>query len=179
MIQFRVMREDEAERVRDMWMQMSAELGTPLPEISAKMILANLRHYVSHPMVRCFVAEEQREIIGYITCAVRTHPVIPGLSGEIEELSVQSHPRKQEIRSHLVRQAVGFLQGKDVASIHVSICIGDPECVELHTFWQSLGWENDMTIFSIYGNVPGDPQLQHIWDEYRNPLQTEIDDSNG
>ncbi len=171
MIQFRVMREDEAERVRDMWLQMCAEVGTPLPEISAKMILANLRHYASHPMVRCFVAEEQGVLVGFITCAVRTHPVMPGLSGEIEELYMQAHQRKQEIRSHLVKQAVSFLRGQGVTNIHVTICVGNPECVELHAFWQSLGWENDMTIFSIYDNVPGSPQLQLIWDEYRHPTQ--------
>ena len=36
MAQIRMMREAEAERVRDLWMQMSAEMGTPLPETSAQ-----------------------------------------------------------------------------------------------------------------------------------------------
>lgn len=179
MIQFRVMREDEAERVRDMWLQMCAEVGTPLSEHSAKLILANLHHYASHPMVRCFVAEEQQAIIGFVTCALTTHPITPGLSGEIEELYVQAHERAHEIQAQLVKQAVTFLQERGAVSVHVNICIGDPECVESAAFWQSLGWDNDMTIFSIYSNVPGDPRLQRIWDEYRSPSQTSIDDTNG
>lgn len=179
MIQFRAMREDEAEPVRDLWLQMCADVGTPLSETSAKLILVNLRHYAAHPMTRCFVAEEQQVVIGFLTCVLNTHPIIPGLSGEIEELYVQAHEREQEIQAQLVKQAVNFLQEKGAASIHVNICVGDPECVEATTFWQSLGWENDMTIFSIYSNVPGSQRLQRIWDEYRIPPQDVIDDVNG
>jgi len=162
------MYEHEAERVRDLWLQMCAEAGTPLPASSAQLILANLKQYATHQAVHCFVAEEQHTLTGFITCSVTTHPVMPGLAGEIEEVYVQPDPHRQEVRADLVRQAVTFMQAQGVSSIHTRICVGKecPEEQELRAFWQSLGWENDMTIYSIYGNVPGDPALQQVWHEY-------------
>jgi ribosomal protein S18 acetylase RimI-like enzyme len=167
MAKIRPMEERDAERVRDLWLQMCAEAGTPLPATSSQRILANLRQYATHQFVHCFVAEEQQTIIGFVTCCVSGHPVMPGLSGEIEELYVEA--RRQEVQADLVRQAVAFLQAGGAGSIHTRICVGRecPEEEELRSFWQSLGWENDMTIYSIYSNVPGDPALQYIWDEYQ------------
>ena len=167
MTQIRPMEEHDAERVRDLWLQMCAEAGTPLPAASSQLILANLREYATHESVHCFVAEEQQTIIGFVTCCVSGHPVMPGLSGEIEELYVEA--RRNEVQSDLVRQAVTFLQTRGAGSIHTRICVGKecPEEGELRSFWNSLEWENDMTIFSIYSNVPGDPALQRIWDEYQ------------
>jgi hypothetical protein len=168
MTQIRNMQESEAERVRDLWLQECAEVGTPLREASARHILANLKQYPAHQAVRCFVAEEQGAIIGFLTCSVMGHPIEPGLSGEIEELYVETHPHRHEIKVELVRQAVKFMQTLGAGSIHTRICIGDecPEEAELRAFWQSLGWVNDTTNYAIYSNVPGDPALQHVWDEY-------------
>lgn len=169
MTQIRSMEEHEAERVRDLWLQMCAEAGTPLPETPARLILANLKQYAAHEMVRCFVAEEQGAITGFVTCYVMGHPVMPGLAGEVEELYVERGARRQEIQAELVRQAVTFMQARGAGSIHTRICAGKecPDEAELRAFWQSLGWENAMSIFSIYSNVPGDPTLQHVWDEYQ------------
>lgn len=172
MVQIRSMKEREAERVRDLWLQMCTGAGTPLPEMSAQLILAKLKQYATHQLAHCFVAEERRKIIGFVTCCISSHPVMPGLSGEIEELYVQSAvgAHRHEIQANLVRQAVIFLQARGATSIHTRICVGEKECPEegeLRAFWQLLGWENDMAIYSIYSNVPGDLALQRIWDEYR------------
>ncbi len=173
MAQIRKMEEHEAERVRDLWLHMCAEAGTPLSETSAQLILTNLKHYASHSAVHCFVAEEQHSINGFITCSVTSHPVMPGLAGEIEELYVQPGIHQHETQANLVKQAVIFMQAQGARSIHARSCIGKecPEEEELRAFWQSLGWENDMTIFSIYSNVPGDPALQRIWNEYQAHFQ--------
>ncbi|MGH2497527.1 MAG: GNAT family N-acetyltransferase [Ktedonobacteraceae bacterium] len=172
MAQIRPMQEREAERVRDLWLQMCAEAGTPLPESSAQLILANLKQYASHQLVHCFVTEEQGVISGFVTCTVQGHPVMPGFSGEIEELYVQPvEPvaRRQAIQADLVKQAVTFMLAQGVGSIHTRTCTGKecPEEEEHRAFWQSLGWENDMTIYSIYSNVPGDPALQRVWEAYK------------
>lgn len=169
MAQIRNMQESEAERVRDLWLQMCAEAGTPLPAASSQLILNNLKQYATHQMVRCCVAEEQSTLIGFVTCAVTSHPVMPGLTGDIEELYVQPASHQQEIRANLVRHAVAFMQTLGVGSIHTTICVGKgcPEEKELKAFWQSLRWENDMTIFSIYSDVPGDLVLQSAWNEYQ------------
>jgi hypothetical protein len=171
MAQIRNMDEREAEVVRDLWLEMCAAAGTPLPESSSQLILTNLKQYATHQAVHCFVAEEQGILTGFVTCSVTAHPVMPGLSGEIEELYVQPNPKRQEVQAELVRQAVSFMQTRGAASIHTRICVGK-ECLEeeeLRAFWQSLGWENDMTIYSIYSNVPGDPALQSVWDGYQVP----------
>ncbi len=177
MVQIRSMEESEAERIRGLWLQMCAEAGTPLPESSSQRILANLKRYATHQLVHCFVAEEQRTILGFVTCCVTSHPVMPGLAGEIEELYVQAGTNQQQIRADLVRQAVTFMQAQGVGSIHTRICAGKecPDEAELRSFWQSLGWENDMTVFSIYSDVPGAPILQHIWDEYQSHSETSKD----
>ncbi len=169
MPQIRNMDDREAESVRDLWLQMCEEAGTPLPESSAQLILSNLKQYVTHRAVHCFVAEEQHILIGFVTCSVTTHPVMPGLSGEIEDLYVQSIPKRQEVQAELVRQAVSFMQTRGAGSIHTRICVGKecPEEEDLRAFWLSLGWENDMTIYSIYSNVPGDSALQSVWDSYQ------------
>jgi hypothetical protein len=170
MAQIRRMQESEAERVRDLWLQMCAEAGTPLPERSAQLILSNLKQYSAHPNVLCLVVEEQGSLIGFLTCTMTGHPIAPGLSGEIEELYVQSGtPQEQALLTELVRQAVVFMQAQGARSIHTHIGIGEESSdePEQRAFWQSLGWVNDMTIYSIYSDVPGDPALQRVWDEYR------------
>jgi GNAT superfamily N-acetyltransferase len=169
MVQIRNMQANEAERVRDLWSEMCAAAGTPLPAAAAQQILVNLRQYAAHQDVRCFVAEEQGRIIGFLTCSVTGHPVMPGLAGEIEELYVQPIFDRQAIQSDLVKQAVAFMQARGAGSIHVRIGIGkeSPFEGEQRAFWQSLGWENDMTIYSIYSNVPGDADLQRVWDSYQ------------
>ena len=174
MVLIRNMHEHEAERVRDLWSQMCAEAGTPLPESATSLILANLKQYATHQAVHCFVAEEQQILIGFVTCCVTGHPVMPGLAGEIEELYVQAGPYPQTVQAELVRQAVFFMKERGAGSIHTQIGIGEesPKEGEQRAFWQSLGWENGMTIYSIYSNVPGDPPLQRVWDEYQVYVQT-------
>jgi hypothetical protein len=99
---------------------------------------------------------------------------MPGLAGEIEELYVQAGPHAQTVQAELVRQAVAFIKERGANSTHTRIGIGEesPMEVEQRSFWQALGWENGMTIYSIYSNVPGDPSLQRVWDEYQLHIQT-------
>lgn len=173
MVQIRTLEAHEAGRVCDLWLQMCREAGTPLPEKSAQIILNNLKQYASHQIAHCFVAEEQQHIIGFVTCCVLAHPIMPGLSGEIEELYIQPGIHQREMKAALIREAVIFLQTQGASSIHTRICVGEEDCPEadLRAFWQSQGWENDMTIYSIYSDVPGDLTIQHTWDEYQAQAQ--------
>jgi hypothetical protein len=169
MTTIRSIHEDEVELVRDLWLRMCVEAGTPLSERAAQQILANLKQYADHEEVRCFVAEEEQVLIGFLTCSVAGHPVMPGRAGEIEELYVQASPQQRMIQAELVKQAVIFMQGRGARSIHVRIGIGEesPKEEEQRAFWQALGWVNDMTIYSIYSNVPGVAALQLVWNEYQ------------
>lgn len=172
----RMMRADEAGRVRDLWMHACAEAGTPLPEMAARQILRNLQQYPAHQQVRCFVVEEQENLVGFLTCSVTNHPVQPGLAGEIEELYVQPGPQRQTMQAELVGQAVAFLQKQGTMVIQTRIGIGaeSPGEPEQRAFWQSLGWVNDVTVYSIYGDIPGDPALQQVWDACQAPPVKEV-----
>lgn len=174
MAQIRSMREHEAERVRDLWLQECVEAGTPLTEIAAHQVLVHLRQYATHQDVHCFVAEEHHRLVGFLTCCVIQHPIMPWRSGEIEELYVQPGSLREAIQAELVKQAVAFMQLRGARSIHTRIGIGEesPKEAQQRAFWQSLGWENDTTTYSIYSSVPGDPALQRVWDEYRAQAQT-------
>ena len=69
------------------------------------------------------MAEEQHILIGFVTCSVTEHPVMPGLAGEIEELYVQPGSHKQTVQAEMVRQAVAFMQARGARSIHTRIGI--------------------------------------------------------
>lgn len=176
MPQIRSMHEHEAERVRNLWLQECIEAGTPLTEMAAQQVLVNLKLYATHQDVHCFVAEEHHLLIGFLTCCVTQHPVMPWRSGDIEELYVRPGPQREAIQAELVRQAVAFMQLCGARSIHARIGIGEesPEEAQQRAFWQSLGWENDTTTYSIYSSVPGDAALQRVWDEYRAEARTSI-----
>lgn len=165
MAEIRPMREDEAARVVALWSEQCVTIGAPLREVDARQILANLKHATFHTDAYCFVAVENEVVIGYVTCSLVDHPIMPGCAGEIEEWWVQPHPRRRAIMTELVQYAVRTLQQHGVRTIRV-LTGTDKDAAEERAFWRQLGWCNDMTVFSIYADVPGDPALQRVWDAY-------------
>lgn len=163
MAEIRSMREDEATQVVGLWSAQCAAIDAPLREADARQILANLKHTTFHTDAYCFVAVEQTVVIGYITCSIVQHPIMPGCAGEIEEMFVQ--PQHQAIKTELVQYAVRALQQHGVRTIRV-LTGTDEDAAEERAFWRHFGWSNDMTAFSIYADVPGDAALQHVWNEY-------------
>jgi hypothetical protein len=151
--------------VQALWLKNCADLGTPLLDSAARLILDNLRRTVPHPDAHCIVAVEGGAVVGYLTCCVMRHPVMPGLAGEIEELYVLPRRGRRVIETALVREAVLLLKRQSVCSIHTRTGTDGDEA-RSRAFWRQLGWDNDMTIFSIYQSVPGDPALQGVWDAY-------------
>lgn len=139
-------------------------MGTPLRPDDAQRVRTVISRYPGHDRAFCFVATEADQVFGFVTCAVLDHPVLFGREGEIEELGVVPHARQRSIKAALVRHVVLHLKQHDVDSIHTRVATDEPG---ERTFWRSLGWDNTMTIFSIYSNVPGDPRLQQVWDEYQ------------
>lgn len=164
MAHIRPMHEREAEQVLAMWLKTCADRRTPLSDASAQQILTNLRQYAAHPDAHCLVATEDDSVVGYLTCCVMRHPVMPCLTGEIEELYVLPR-RRQAIEAALVWEAVTLMKRLGVTSIHARAGTDRDEARD-RAFWRQLGWDNDMTIFSIYQSVPGDPELQGVWDAY-------------
>jgi GNAT superfamily N-acetyltransferase len=165
MADIRLMQPHEAAQVRDLWLDNCARLGTPLPDRAARQILDNLTRTPAHPDAHCVVAVEDGTIIGFLTCSISGHPVMPGRSGKIEELYVQPSHRRWATQAALVRHTVGVLKQQGAQTIHVLTGL-DKDEARGRAFWRQLGWVNDMTVFSIYESVPGDPHLQGVWDDY-------------
>jgi len=160
----------EGEQVVALWQQNCAALGTPLPERALAQIRTNMQRYGTQPDAYCFVAVDTDAVVGYLTCTVTTHPIMPGRAGQIEELYVIPRRGRRAIEVALVEHAVHTLQQDGATSIHVRTGT-DRDEARNRAFWRQLGWVNDMTIFSIYGNVPGASELQQVWDAYRTEEQ--------
>jgi len=76
------------------------------------------------------------------------HPAMEGRCGEIEEPYVQPHIRRHGIGSALVNQAVALLHEQGASPIRAHVCADSPAA---KSFWQHMGWEHDLAVFSLYG----------------------------
>src|SRR5215813_5151133 len=134
------------EPVVALWQQSCADLGTPLPDHAVEQIRTNMQRYGTQPGAYCFVALDAEVVVGYLTCALTSHPIMPGRAGEIEELNVTARRDRRAIEAALVQRAARLLQQQGATSIHVRMGTDSDEARH-RAFWRQLGWANDMTIF--------------------------------
>ena len=165
MLTIRPLQPSEAFAVLALWQRGCAEIGAPLREEDARQVLANLLRYADHPDARCFVAVVDEGVVGFVTCAALRHPIEPCIKGEVEELYVLRRPGRAAVQEALVEAAVRALKGLGVVSIHATTGT-DRDDAPARALWRRLGWEQGMTVFSIYADVLGDPALQAVWDSY-------------
>ena len=148
MDQIRKMLEREAEAVLNLWNDNSLEAaGASLSAPEAAGVLAALRRYAAHPQAFCLVAEAESGLVGFLTACIDSHPVLEGLSGEIEELYVQPQSRRTGIGSALVLQAAAMLRQQGAETLRVLACTESPVA---RAFWLGLGWEQDLVVYSLY-----------------------------
>jgi len=149
MAQIRKMMESEAGQVLALWNENCVEAaGRSLSDSESAGVLRLLRQYASHRDAFCLVAEEQGQLVGFVTACLLSHPVMEGCCGEIEELYVQPHTRRCGIGSGLVSQAVALLRQQGASSIRTHVCTDSPLA---KSFWQHLGWEHNLAVFSLCG----------------------------
>lgn len=161
----RLLEQHDLEVVLALWQEACIEaVGHPLPEDSAKRVLDMLGRYITHEECHCFVAETDTKIVGFVACVVLDHPVQSGYVGQIEELFVQPDQDRPAIQTELVKQAVIQLKRQGVGMIYTLIDVEEPAQM---AFWKQLNWSPDMMRFSVYSNVPADPDLQAVWDSYQ------------
>jgi ribosomal protein S18 acetylase RimI-like enzyme len=158
---FKPLEAPEIEPLVALWQRNCADLGTPCPYRAVQQIRTNMYRYGAEPDAYCFAAVDAGAVVGYLTCALTSHPIMPGRAGKIEELYVIRGRGRRAIEVALVQRAVRTLQQHDATSIHVRTGV-DRDETRRRAFWRQLGWANDMTIFSIYSNVPGAPALQQV-----------------
>jgi len=143
------MTESEARQILALWNENCLEAaGRGLSDDESAHVLRLLRQYASHRDTFCLVAEEQGRLVGFTTACLLSHPVMEGHCGEIEELYVQPHTRRHGTGSALVNQAVALLREQGASPIRTHTRTDSPVA---KSFWQHLGWEHDLTMFSLYG----------------------------
>lgn len=152
----------DAEAVMMMWNDAVVEIGYQLSESSQQQILVNLQAYAEHEQCACFVAEVNGKLVGYITCAMTSHPIEPGYGGDIEELYVQPTYRTQRIDESLLNHAVVFLKSLGAKVIMTRV---DKENKLSCDFWDSQKWNQEMIIYAIYSD-PDDEAEQAVWDRF-------------
>ena len=154
--------EQDAEAVMNMWDRSVIEIGYKLSDSSKQQILTNLQAYAKHEQCACFVAELNSELVGFITCALTSHPIQPGYGGEIEELYIQPAFRTQQIDELLLHQAVTFLKSLGAKVIKSYI---DKDDTLSYDFWNGQKWNQEMVVYAIYSD-PGDEVEKAVWDRY-------------
>jgi ribosomal protein S18 acetylase RimI-like enzyme len=148
MAQVRKMLASEAGGVLRLWNENCREAGNrSLSDDAAGRVLAALQKYASHTEAFCLVAEEGSGLVGFLTARITTHPILEGIAGEIEVLYVHPEVRRRGIGAALVKEAVKLLQLSGTGTIRVYACA---ESQVARNFWQYLGWEQDLTVFSSY-----------------------------
>jgi len=149
MAQIRKMMESEAGQVLALWNENCVETaGRSLWDGELANVLRILQKYASHGNAFCLVAEEQGQLVGFVTACLLAHPVMEGQIGEIEELYVRPHTRRHGIGAALVNQAVALQRQQGASPIRTHVCADSPLA---KSFWQHLGWEHCLTVFSLYG----------------------------
>jgi len=145
----RKMTESEARQILALWNENCLEAaGHGLPDDESANVLRLLRQYASHRDAFCLVAEEQGQLVGFVTACLLAHPVMEGQIGEIEELYVRPLARQRGIGSALANQAVTLLRQQGASSIRTHVCADSPLA---KSFWQHLGWEHCLAVFSLCG----------------------------
>jgi len=149
MARIRKMAESEAGEVLAMWNENCVEVADRgLSGDESANVLRVLLQYTSHRDAFCLVAEEQGQLVGFVTACRLAHPVMEGQCGETEELYVKPHARRRGIGSALVNQAVLLLREQGASPIRTHLC-ADSQAA--NDFWQHLGWEHDLAVFSLCG----------------------------
>jgi ribosomal protein S18 acetylase RimI-like enzyme len=146
-MQIRRVHESEAPQILELWRANGEEAVGGQVELCEDNILEHVRQNATHPEAICLVAEDDGELLGFVTAKRTSHPTLPGAAGDIEELYVRPSARRVGVGRALVERAVAILkeQGAEVFRIQADI-----ESSGALAFFKAIGWENDMTVFSRY-----------------------------
>ena len=163
-MEIRSMQRLDMDRVLVLWdAGCKEDVGYGLDDDAKKRVRRNLHEYLAHDQCECLVADDGYELVGFITFSLLGHPVQPGYAGEIEELYVDKLAERNEIQIELIRRAVTRLKQNGAGVITTKVAVDEPDTMQ---FWHRLGWSQDTANFSIYSNVPANPELQGVWDNF-------------
>ena len=105
--------------------------------------------YPGNEMAPALVAEEGDQIVGYLLCALATHPTAAGTSAEIDEVCVAETHRGNGLGRLLVQELRGRLIANvgDLSTITARV---DRQNEAGKAFLQALGFEHDVLEFTDY-----------------------------
>lgn len=95
------------------------------------------------------VAEDGDQIVGYLLCALTSHPTATGVAAEIDEVCVAESHRRRGIGSQLVEEMRKRLLSTvdDLTAIQAR---ADREDERAQAFLRALGFEQDLLEFTDY-----------------------------
>lgn len=100
------------------------------------------------PKAFCLLAEEDREIVGFVIASVIESPVMPGQGAELEELHVRVRGREAEIGRALAEAAMSRVLRRGSWTVRVDV---DPDAPAwTRELYRSLGFVHDADRFSLY-----------------------------
>jgi len=127
-------------RIRLDWLsqQLDAKQTTDLER-------AWFARYPGNEMAPALVALENDHIVGYLLCALTTHPTATGAAAEIDEVCVAASHRRQGIGRRLVEESRKRLD--DLTAIRARAGRFDNRA---QAFLRALGFEHDLLEFTDY-----------------------------
>lgn len=147
MIKIREMRSsdvDAALRIRLDWLSKQFETAE-----TTELERAWFARYPGNEMAPALVAIESDQIVGYLLCALTTHPTAVGVSAEIEEVCVAESHRRRGIGSRLVEEMRQRLRSTvdDLTTIRARTDCKNDRAQEL---LKALGFEHNVLEFTDY-----------------------------
>ena len=147
MIKIREMQSSDLDamfRLRRAWLSEITE-ATETTELER----AWFSRYPGNASAPALVAAEGDQIVGYLLCALTTHPTSTGTSAEIDEVCVTESHRRHGIGSRLVDELRQRLRTSvdDLTTIRART---DREDARAQAFAKSLGFEHHVLEFTDY-----------------------------
>ena len=131
-------------RLRRAWLSKETEASD-----ATELERAWFARYPGNEMAPALVAEEGDQIVGYLLCALTTHPTAAGTSAEIDEVCIAESHRRQGIGRRLVEELRRQLESgvDDLTTIRART---DRENDRAQAFLAALGFEHDVLEFTDY-----------------------------
>ena len=147
MIKIREMQSSDRDamlRLRRAWLSTNGAAS-----VTTELERAWFARYPGNEMAPTLVAEESGQIVGYLLCALMTHPTALGTAAEIEEVCVAESQRRQGIGRRLVGELRRLLRSSvdDLTTIRART---DRKNDRAQAFLYAVGFEHDVLEFTDY-----------------------------
>lgn len=105
--------------------------------------------YAGNRNAPALVAEDGDQIVGYLLCALTSHPTATGIAAVIDEVCVVVSHRRRGIGSHMVEESRKRLHSTvgDLTAIQAR---AEREDYQAQAFLRTLGFEHDLLEFTDY-----------------------------